>query len=273
VVEQLYDDALTIYTDGSGYSRPRRGGIGFRFVWTDNDGYEAVHDSDLAGYRQATNNQMELKAAIEALREAVARWTPVDVTRFRKIVLYSDSNYLVSNYSRARFQWARDGWVNTSGRPIANARLWQALLKAIDGTGKRVDVNWIPGKKGPHAKAVDKLAKKSANGHLNPPLSPSRVRRSKTPAQVDVGSVRIEGQELIIYVRTGDYMEIQRLYRYRYEVVDDDSPYNGCADDIYSERDLLLSPGHIYAVRVNGEQSNPRVLELLEEIIDSGDDA
>jgi ribonuclease HI len=92
-VEQLDDDALNIYTDGSSYSHPRRGGLGFRFVWTGADGHEAIHDSDLTGYGEATNNQMELLAAVEGLREAVSPRSPVQLAAFRKIVVYSDSTY------------------------------------------------------------------------------------------------------------------------------------------------------------------------------------
>jgi ribonuclease HI len=214
-MEQLDDDALNIYTDGSSYQRPRRGGIGFRFIWTDDAGHEAVADSDLPGYREATNNQMEIKAAVEALREAVSRRSPIHLSRFRKIVIYSDSDYLVSNYSNALFRWQRDDWMTASGKPVENAELWQELLKATHNTGKRVDFKWIPGKKGVHAKAVDKLAKLSAKGHLNEPLIRGRVRRSKIPNQVEVGSVGMDGQTMTVYVRAEKRMSVQRCYRYR----------------------------------------------------------
>jgi ribonuclease HI len=267
-MEQLDDDALSIYTDGSKYEHPRRGGIGFRFVWTDDAGKEATHDSDLPGYREATNNQMEIKAAIEALRETVARRSPVELSRFKKVVIYSDSDYLVSGHRSALFSWPREAWMTASGKPVENAELWKELLQVAHNTGKRVDFKWIPGKKGTHAKAVDKLAKQSAQGHLNEPLVRSRTRRSKSHNQVEIGSVGMEAQTMSIYVRSEKRMAVQRCYRYRYEVVSDDSPYSGLVDDMDSYPPIFLSAGHTYSVRVNDDPGNPRIIELLGELVD-----
>lgn len=267
MAEQLDDEALNIYTDGSQYSHPRRGGVGFRFVMVDDAGEEVVYDSDLPGYREATNNQMEIKAAVEALREAIATWSPGDIERFKKVVIYSDSDYLVSGYQSARFGWPRDGWRTAAGRPVENAELWQDLTRAAWKTGKRVEVKWIRGKKGRHAKAVDKLAKQSAQNPLNPPLAPSRVRRRRSSQQVAVGSVGMEGQTMTIYVRTDKWMPVQKCYRYRYEVVSEESAYCGLVDDIFSDRQLILSAGHAYSVRVNDDPGNPCVLEVFDEIV------
>jgi len=254
----LEDDALGVYADGSSRSHPRRGGVGFRFVWTGEDGHEVTYDSDCVGYREATNNQMELRAVTEALREAVARWSPVNVSDFRKIVVFSDSTYLVNGYESARSRWPANRWMTADGRPVENADLWQELLKAIRHTGKRVDLMWISGKKSRHAKAVDKLAKGSADGYLNPPLSPTRVRRKRGPSQVTIGSVPMEGQTMRIYVRTDRLLTVQRLYKYRYEVRSP-GPLFGRVDDLVSERSILHSAGHEYEVRVNEDQANPRI--------------
>lgn len=156
--------------------------------------------------------------------------------------------------------------MTASGRPVENAELWQDLLRAAHHTGKRVEFRWTPGKKSHHAKAVDKLAKRSALGHLNDPLGPTRVRRSKTPNQVTVGSVPMEGQIMRIYIRTDKLMAVQRCFRYRYEVVSEDSPYHGLVDDLFSDRSIMLSAGHEYIVRVNDAPGNPRIVEVLEEV-------
>ena len=250
---------------GSSYQRPRRGGVGYRFVWTGADGREETHDSACAGYDQATNNQMEIRAVTEALREAVAKWSPVDLSTFRKIIVFSDSAYLVNGYQSARYRWPADGWMKAEGGPVDNAELWQELLKAAHNTGKRVDVRQIPGKSSLHSKAVDKLAKASAKGHLNPPLSPTRVRRSRSSAQVSIGSVPMKGQTMTIYLRTDRLMTIQGLFRYRYEVTS--GPYTGLVDDVVSERSILLSAGHEYEVVVNEDQGDPRIVEVLREVL------
>lgn len=68
----LRDNALNIFADGSSLPRPRRGGIGIRFVTTNALGDEVIEDHYLPGYKGATNNQMELMACIKALDIACA---------------------------------------------------------------------------------------------------------------------------------------------------------------------------------------------------------
>ena len=63
-----YEDALNIYTDGSCLSNPRRGGIGIRYIVINAAGDEEWVDEAPPGYKQATNNELELMACIVALR-------------------------------------------------------------------------------------------------------------------------------------------------------------------------------------------------------------
>lgn len=66
----LDEDALNIYTDGSSFSGPRVGGIGIVFVIVNGAGdEEIVNEFDYPGYKQATNNEMELEACIKGLEE------------------------------------------------------------------------------------------------------------------------------------------------------------------------------------------------------------
>lgn len=55
-----YEDAINIYTDGSSYSNPRRGGRGIRYITINETGDEEIEDDCLMGYKEAINNQMEL---------------------------------------------------------------------------------------------------------------------------------------------------------------------------------------------------------------------
>jgi ribonuclease HI len=79
-VLQLPDDAVNIFTDGSSRPKPRRGGVGYRIVVTGEDGLEKTFDESPNGYPGATNNEMELRACIEALDFLGAEWCPVDVS-------------------------------------------------------------------------------------------------------------------------------------------------------------------------------------------------
>ncbi len=78
VQDNLEEEALTIYTDGSMFGSPRRGGIGIRFAWIDQNGGEETYDETLPATMNATNNEMELEAPSEALTSSCAdefRWT------------------------------------------------------------------------------------------------------------------------------------------------------------------------------------------------------
>jgi ribonuclease HI len=94
VPEPLDERALTIYVDGSMRSSPRRGGIGIRFVWVNDDGEEEVWDHSLPATMGATNNEMELEAPSQALKLAISRYVPFDLVRFDKIVIRTDSLYV-----------------------------------------------------------------------------------------------------------------------------------------------------------------------------------
>jgi ribonuclease HI len=274
-VEDLDENALNIYTDGSSYSSPRRGGAGFLFITADEDGEPVVHEHSPPGWTGATNNQMELQAAIEALDMATGRHSPVDPEAYgRKIVIRTDSQYVVDNFRTALYEWSGNGWVTKTGAPVANARQWKALVKLTRRAArlhKHVEVKWVKGhRKDPHNKRADKLAKRSAQNPGGGTIRPAAVRRKLSPNKVEVGSVRMEGQMETIRVVVDEYLPApHRCYRYMYEVVNDASPHYQRVDKITS--DAALRAGHTYVVRVNEDQGNPRIEELLEEIVKDGE--
>jgi ribonuclease HI len=72
IAGMLHENALNIYTDGSMYSGPRAGGIGIIFVIINDAGdAEIVKESERPGYKQSTNQEMELEACLVALEEAL----------------------------------------------------------------------------------------------------------------------------------------------------------------------------------------------------------
>jgi ribonuclease HI len=77
------EGALTVFTDGSSLSKPRRGGIGIRFVFCDSQGEETVWDDVEEGFAGATNNQMELMAVITAMKEIQGRRFPAEILEIR----------------------------------------------------------------------------------------------------------------------------------------------------------------------------------------------
>lgn len=262
----VHENALTIYTDGSSYKSPRSGGMGFRFVYMDENKQEVAEDISLVGRKGATNNQMELLACIEGLKEALEH--PA-LPRMDRIVVRTDSRYVTENWSKAVFEWHQNHWTRQSGAPVLNAELWKEFrriyMKCKQQHRKRVDIEWVKGhKKDPHNKAADKLAKQSAKGHLARPVSVVAVRRKKSKEQVLLGSIAMRGQTEDIRIVSAEYLRLPRVHRYMYEVIAGASADCGKVDVACSEIDLRGA--HHYRVVFNSDMDNPRIEQLIEEL-------
>ena len=96
------ENAINIFADGSSYPHPRRGGIGICLVVINSSGNEEVMEVPLPGYHGATNNQMELQACIIGIQAAMLH--PF-FNNLSKIVIYTDSQYVVDNHKKAFYSW------------------------------------------------------------------------------------------------------------------------------------------------------------------------
>lgn len=156
------------FTDGACRGNPGPGGWGALLK------YEA-HEKALKGAEPyTTNNRMELMAAIQAL-EALKR--PC------RVVLTTDSKYLMEGITRWLPRWKQRHWRTADNKPVKNQDLWQRLETAL----ARHDVHWrwIKGHSG-HVEndrvdrmavaAIDELMAASAGGAGAYPLG---VREGK----------------------------------------------------------------------------------------------
>jgi ribonuclease HI len=116
----LDENALNVVVDGSSLPAPRRGGAGLRFVWVDSAGAEQVIDEPSAfAVDGATNNQMELQAAIEVLKRATTGKLPIDRATISKIVIHSDSRYVTDHVNTAIYSWPKNRWMTRDGGPVS----------------------------------------------------------------------------------------------------------------------------------------------------------
>jgi ribonuclease HI len=145
----LDENALNIFTDGSSYGSPRRGGYAFRIIAVGDDGHPVVHEEQPYGHAGGTNQEMELMAAIAALNYITGRRSPHDVREFSKVVVYTDSLYLKNNVDNALYRWPTTEWCDRNGNPVVNAALWKDLVKAIfRASPRRVHFEWVKGQQG-----------------------------------------------------------------------------------------------------------------------------
>jgi len=89
------------------------------------------------GYPRTTVSEMELVAAIEAIRSL-----PLGV----RIDLHSDSQYLIYGMSSFIFKWKRVGWRNRRGRQIQHRQLWTELI--LLNASRDVRWLWLKGHNG-----------------------------------------------------------------------------------------------------------------------------
>ncbi|HEX2957583.1 MAG TPA: ribonuclease HI [Chitinispirillaceae bacterium] len=147
---------VEIFSDGACSGNPGPGGFGVILR------FNGAEKELSGGYKNTTNNRMELMGAIvglESLKE------PCDVT------LVTDSQYLVNAVEKgwAR-KWRAAGWMRNSKERALNHDLWERLLNVLEK--HKVRFQWIRGHAG-HAEneRCDKLAVNAASG---PNLSEDR---------------------------------------------------------------------------------------------------
>jgi ribonuclease HI len=128
---------IIIYTDGACSNNQSSENIG---------GYGAIlkygeHEKEIfGGEKNTTNNIMELKAMIEALKLVKDKKIPTEV--------YTDSAY-ISNCIKNKWYigWRNNGWKNSKKEPVKNKELWIELLNLIESF-KEIDIIKVKGHSG-----------------------------------------------------------------------------------------------------------------------------
>ena len=145
---------VTIYTDGSARGNPGNGGYGAVLSYTNRSGETLVRELS-GGYRQTTNNRMELMAVIAALET---------LNRPCEVELHSDSQYVVNAFNQHWIEgWIRRGWKTAAKKPVKNIDLWKRLLEAM--RPHHVRFVWVKGHAGhPENERCDALATAAADG-------------------------------------------------------------------------------------------------------------
>lgn len=253
----IKEDTLNIFTDGSSKGSPRVGGVGIHYVWINSNGYEDEYDLDEVGYERATNNQMELKACVIALKSSTML---EEIPRFLNTIIYSDSQYVVKNEWNSIKHWPGNRWRNRYQRPIDNVNLWKELvrekIKLYNNYKIQVRYIWVRGHaKSKHNKIADRLAKESARKPFNPPLTYVAVRRKITKEVLKLGCVPMKGERITIRIITSEKLP-QGEWKYKYEVVSKKSNFHGKVDQIYFEK--LFEAGHSYYVVVSNDNNYPK---------------
>jgi ribonuclease HI len=108
---------VIIYADGGCRGNGKEatvGGYGAILMYGDNS------KEIKKGFRNTTNNIMELTSVIDALSM---------LKESCKVKIYSDSAYVVNGFAQGWVKkWQKNGWVTSNKEPVKNKELWEKLV-------------------------------------------------------------------------------------------------------------------------------------------------
>jgi ribonuclease HI len=143
---------VTLFTDGACSGNPGPGGYGAILKYGDD-----IKELS-GGYRNTTNNRMELMAVIAGLSQ---------LKEPCKVSVVTDSRYVVDAVEKGWLaRWASNQWMRNRKEKALNVDLWKQLLPLLETHD--ICFTWIRGHSGhPENERCDRLAvSAAANPHL-----------------------------------------------------------------------------------------------------------
>ena len=107
---------VQLITDGACIGNPGPGG--WAAILRHDGNNKEIYGSE----PHTTNNRMELRAAIEALRT---------LNEECEVEVVTDSEYLKNGITTWIHGWKRKGWMTAAKKPVLNQDLWQELDKQV----------------------------------------------------------------------------------------------------------------------------------------------
>lgn len=148
---------ISLYCDGSSLGNPGDGG------WCAILRYKSQERVISGSKKDATNNQMELQAVIEALKV---------LKEPCEILLYSDSKYVCEGIN----SWLSN-WIKKQFKNVKNPELWQEFC-CLSKTHK-IRAYWVKGHAGhPENERCDKIAREEATQLKNKDFHASKATKN-----------------------------------------------------------------------------------------------
>ena len=143
----MEESYIRIYADWSCLGNPGPWGYAAILMYWDNSKTIKWKEEN------TTNNRMELKAVIEALK--ALKKTNI------KVYIYIDSDYVYKGITSYINSWEKNNWKTSSKEEVKNKDLWQEL----SGLNKsyKIEWNWVEAHSDDQLNnLVDKIARKEA---------------------------------------------------------------------------------------------------------------
>ncbi|MFA6432583.1 MAG: ribonuclease HI [Candidatus Paceibacterota bacterium] len=114
-----------IFTDGSSRGNPGPGGWGTIIVDKNSGTIMELGSRET----RTTNNQMELRAAVEGLKKA---------PKNSSVIVYTDSSYLINGITKWVKGWKNNGWQTKTKKDVLNRDIWEEL----DSVAAGLNIKW-----------------------------------------------------------------------------------------------------------------------------------
>lgn len=154
----MSEETTVVFTDGSARRNPGPGGWAAIVATPDGEVVELG-----GGAAHTTNNKMELLGAIRALEHLRGRPG--------RVLIHTDSTYLINGITKWIQSWRRKGWKTAGGGDVLNRDLWERLSELVGerGRGDRVEWRHVRGHAGiPGNERADEIATTFADGEPTP---------------------------------------------------------------------------------------------------------
>lgn len=137
---------VIIFCDGSCLNNPGNGGWAYILRFNEHE------KMDSGAQANTTNNQMELKAAINALKA---------LKEACEVQLFTDSSYVANGINSWLEKWQKNGFKGSDKKPIKNQDLWFELATLLKI--HKVSAFWLKGHAGHEENELcDKMAREKA---------------------------------------------------------------------------------------------------------------
>lgn len=150
--------SVIAFTDGSCSGNPGQGGWGSVLCLNDKDS-KTAHIIELGGYggEQTTNNEMEIVAVLEVF--SYLEKTSKDAPTSMRLVIATDSTYVLKGVSQWMTRWEVNGWKTKSGDEVANLSLWKKLLSFKKRWSRNFEIKKVDAHSGhPANERADQIA-------------------------------------------------------------------------------------------------------------------
>ena len=109
-------------------------------------GRKKTRTRTIAPDENPTKKRAEITSIILALQQALAKYERLHSAPYLQVTIYTDSKMVQSCMSTLIHQWAKNGWLTSSGIPVANQDLMKEASELDEAVRDLGDVEyiWIP---------------------------------------------------------------------------------------------------------------------------------